>query len=162
MRLEIRQKIFSFGDDFVVRDMMDNPIIVVKGKVFSFGDKLRIYDMSGNELFYIEQKLFKLLPQYTIYQNGSDIATLKREFTFFKPRINIQSVFGDFTIEGKIMQHNFTIYKGNQAVATVNKKYISFSDTYTVDIDDNENIPFITTLVIVIDQMLHDNNGNNN
>lgn len=161
MRLMIKQKIFSFGDDFVVRDEMENPIITVKGKVFSFGDKLRIYDMYGNEIFYIEQKLFKLMPQYEIWQNGNQVAYLKREFTLFKPRINIQSVYGNFTIEGKILQHNFTIYRDNQDVAVVSKKFVSFSDTYTLDIRENENVYFLTTLVIVIDQMLHDDSHNN-
>lgn len=161
MRLIIKQKIFSFGDNFVIRDEMDNPILTVKGKVFSFGDKLRIYDMYGNEIFYIEQKLFKLMPQYEIWQNGNQVAYLKREFTLFKPRINIQSVYGNFTIEGKILQHNFTIYRDNQEVAVVSKKFMSFSDTYTLDIRENENVHFLTTLVIVIDQMLHDDHHNN-
>jgi len=51
--------------------------------------------------------------------------------------------------------------KNGVPVAVVSKKFFSFSDTYGVDIADNENHAFILALVIVIDQVLHDNENNN-
>lgn len=161
MRFNIRQKIFTFGDNFVVKNENDEPYLTVQGKVFAFGNKLKIFDDSMNELYYIEQKLFKFLPEYRIYEQGRETAFLKKEFTLFKPRINIDSEYGNFTIEGSLLQHNFQVYKGSKIVASISKKYISFSDNYTLDVNDDENIPFIITLVIVIDQILHDNKRRN-
>ncbi len=89
MRFMVKQKIFSFGDNFTIKDEMGNPHFQVRGRVFSLGDKLRLYDMKGNEVVYIEQKLFKLLPEYTLYYNGMPAAKVKREFTFFRPRFSI-------------------------------------------------------------------------
>lgn len=48
MRFLVKQKIFSFGDNFVIKDDEGNDRFVVKGKVFALGDKLRIYDMALN------------------------------------------------------------------------------------------------------------------
>jgi len=162
MRFIIKQKFFSFGDSFIINDEMGNPYFQVKGKVFSFGDKLRIYDMQGNEIVYIEQKLFKLLPEYTIYYKGMPAAKVKKEFTFFRPKFNIESFIGSYTIEGDFWGMDFNVLKNGRIVAQVSKRWFSFRDTYGVDISDDEDYAFILALVIVIDQVIHDNNHNNN
>ncbi len=157
MRVNIRQKVFSFGDKFSVNTEDGTPIIYVEGQVFSLGNKLHVLDTNGDELFYIEQKIFKFLPEYRIFSNGEEVAFLKKEFTFLKPKINITSKYGDFTIDGNVLGYNFNIYKQGNITATISKKFVAFSDTYTLDIFDEENIPFMITLTIVIDQILHDN-----
>ena len=162
MRFVVRQKIFSFGDNFTIKDEYGNEHFMVKGKVFALGDKLRIYNMAGQELFYIEQKLFRFLPEYTIYQSGQPVARVKKEFTFFRPKFNITSTLGSFTIEGNFIGMDFSILKNGRRVAQVSKRWFSFSDTYGVDIVDSEDYGFLLTLVIVIDQVIHDNNHNNN
>ena len=134
---------------------------MVRGRVFSFGDKLRIYNMAGQELFYIEQKLFRFLPEYIIYQSGQPVARVKKEFTFFRPKFSISSTRGNFTKEGNFWGMDFSILKNGHLAARVSKRWFSFADTYGVDIVEGEDYGFLLTLVIVIDQVLHDNNHNN-
>lgn len=161
MRYKIRQRIFSFGDNFTIKDENERPFFIVRGKVFSFGDKLALEDLNGNQLFYIEQKLFKLLPEYIIHQNDKPVARVKKEFTFLKPKFDIESNFGQYEMEGDIFSHDFQILKNGRVVAGINKKWFSFSDTYGVEIADGENQAFLLALVIIIDQVIHDNNKNN-
>lgn len=161
MRYQIRQKIFSFGDNFVIRGENEEPRFIVKGKVISFGDKLSLQDLNGNELFYIEQKLFKFLPEYHIYSNTAHVAMVKKEFSFFKPRFFIESQYGAYEMEGNIFGYDFQIIKNGRIVAEINKKWFAFSDTYGVDIDNNEDQAFLLAMVIVIDQVIHDDNHNN-
>ncbi len=156
MRYQIRQKIFSFGDNFTIKDESGQDNYIVRGKVFSFGDKLKIEDMHGNELVYIEQQLFRFLPEYNIFAGGQHMAMVKKEFTFFKPKFIINSQLGAYEIEGDIFSHDFTILKNGMIVAVVSKQWFSFSDTYGVDISGNEDQAFMLALVIVIDQVLHD------
>ncbi|HOB20534.1 MAG TPA: LURP-one-related family protein [Candidatus Atribacteria bacterium] len=156
MRYVVKQRVFSFGDNFTIKDEAGNDCFVVKGKVFTFGDKLSMYDMYGQELVYIEQKLFRFLPEYSIYYKGQLYATVKKEFTFFRPRFNIHSHVGSYSIQGEFFNLDFSIFKGGRHVATVSKKWLSWGDTYGVDIADDEDHPFILALVIVIDQVLHD------
>lgn len=162
MRYKIKQKIFSFGDSFYVKDEKDNDVFRVQGKVFALGDKLKIYDMQGIELIYIQQKLLKLLPEYSLFRNGSIIARVKKELSFFRPKFVIESTMGNYKIEGEIFSHDFCITKERRTVATVNKKWVSLRDSYGVQIDDNEDQAFMVALVIVIDQVIHDNNHNDN
>lgn len=162
MRYVVKQRIFSFGDSFTIRDEAGNDHFLVKGKVFTFGDKLRIYDMQDRELVYIEQKLFRFLPEYRIYFSGQPVAIVKKEFSFFKPRFHIESTMGEYVVQGSFWGMEFEIFKDGQKVAQVSKKWFSWSDTYGVEIADNENAPFMLALVIVLDQVLHDNKNNNN
>ncbi|KGK87772.1 LURP-one-related family protein [Clostridium sp. HMP27] len=162
MKYKIRQKVFSFADNFIIKDESDRPWFVVKGKFFSIGDKLAIEDLDGNQLFYIEQNLFKLLPEYHIFQSNIQVAKVKKELTFFKPKFSIESKFGEYEVNGDIFSYSFQVIKNKRIVATVNKKWFTFADTYGVNIIDEENHPFLLTLVIVIDQVVHDKSNSNN
>ena len=159
MIFQVREKIFSFGDDFTITDEQGNDVFVVKGKVFSLGNKLHLYNMNGQELFYIEQKLFKMLPEYTIFSQGNDVARVKKKFTFFGSKFIIDSVYGEFDIQGEPFNHNFSVIKNGRVVADVSKRFFSFSDTYGVDVMNSEDYGFILALIIVIDQTLHDGNN---
>ena len=162
MKFYIQEKIFSIGDNFNIKDALGNDVFNVQGKIFSMGNKLRIYDIYNNEIVYIEQKLFKLLPEYNIYFNGNYAAKVKKEFTFFSNRFDIDSNMGKFEIEGDFFAHDFSIMKNGNTVAVINKKWLSWGDTYEININEQENYAFIVALVIVIDQVLHDNKNRDN
>lgn len=161
MRYLVRQRIFAFNDSFNITDEHNRPIFKIEGRVFSLGNKLNIYDMSGNKRVYIEQKLLKLLPQYEIYENDRVVAKVKKRLTFFKSRLDIESDYGNFTVKGDVLGYNFSILRDGKTIAVVNKKFISFSDTYSVEVAEGERDAFVLSLVIVIDQVLHDDNHNN-
>ncbi|MBZ2174613.1 LURP-one-related family protein [Schnuerera sp. xch1] len=161
MKYLIKERIFTLSDKFNIEDENGNSIYQVEGKIFSVGNKLRIYELNGKELIYIEQKILRFLPEYNIYGEGSHLAMVKKEFTFFKPKFSIESSHGKFTIDGDVFQHNFDVLKNNKPVAWVNKKWGTFSDTYCVEIMDEQDQPFILALVIVMDQIFHDGQKNN-
>lgn len=158
MRYLIRQRIFSFGDNFGIKDETGQDRYIIRGKVFSLGDKLKIEDLNGNELFYIEQQLFRFLPEYYIYAGGQQVASVKKQLTFFKPKFVIDSIYGSYDIDGNFFAYDFQITKEGRTVAVINKKWFSFSDSYGIDIADGEDHAFLLTLAIVIDQVLHDEN----
>jgi len=108
--------------------------IFARGKVFSLGNKLYLEDMQGNVLIYIEQKLFRLLPEYTLYKSDRPIAKVKRKFSLLRPKFEIESELGNFTVSGNYMAHEFSILKDETTVAKVSKKWFSFSDVYGLDV----------------------------
>ena len=57
MRFQMKQKLFAWGDDFVIKDADDNDAFFVDGKAFSLGKQSSFQDMSGHELAFIRQKL---------------------------------------------------------------------------------------------------------
>ena len=116
-------------------------------------------------LIKIQQEVLHLHPTYNILSARSGesdrlLATLKKKFTWVHQKFNIDSVYGNYSLEGlDIFAHSFTLTKDGRTVAIVSKTFFSLSDTYGVEIVGNEDHPFILALVITLDQVLYDKNG---
>jgi uncharacterized protein YxjI len=162
MRYRMREKMFSLGDDFVIQDADGNDRFYVDGKMFSIGDKLSFQDMKGNELAFIREKLLSWGPSYVIeYPGGGDAdrrsATAKKHlFTFFRCAFTVD-VPGpdDLEATGSLLDHEYEFQRRGKTVATVSKKWFSFTDSYGIDIKDGENDVLILASAVVIDLCCH-------
>jgi uncharacterized protein YxjI len=159
MRYLMKQKLFSFGDDFHIRDESGREIYFVDGKAFTLGDKLSFKDMQGNELAFIRQKVLALSASYEIYREGRLFATVKKElFTFLRCRFDID-VPGpdDLEARGNLLEHEYTFTRRGSEVASISKKWLSMTDSYGVDIADGEDDVLILASTVVIDLACHTN-----
>ena len=157
MRYVMKQKLFSWGDDFTIRDENGNDVFFVDGEALSLGKRLSLQDMEGHELAYITQKLFAWGPTYEIYRSGDLAAVVKKElFTFFHCTFTVD-VPGpdDLTAEGEFTDHEYVFTRGARSVATVSKKWFSWSDTYGVEIADAEDAVLILASTVVVDMACH-------
>lgn len=157
-RFIIRQKILALRDGFTIKDEAEIDQYRVKSKLLSFGKKLWIYDMFDNELCTIEQRVFKLLPEYHISIAENEVMTIKKVFTLFNKRFDITGSAGDYTVEGDIIAKDFQIIKNGCTAATISKKLLAMSDTYSVDISENENPVLMLAVAVVMDLVCHDRN----
>ena len=62
MRYMMKQKLFSWGDDFTIKNEAGEPVFFVDGRAFSIGEKLSFHDMQKNELAFIRQRLLSWGP----------------------------------------------------------------------------------------------------
>lgn len=131
----------------------------MEGEIFTFGAKIHLYDAIGTELYFIQQKVFRFLPEYHIY-NGKDLsAVVKKELSFFRPRLNITSQFGHFTIEGNLFAMDFAILNNGVVIGELHKKWLSWGDSYELIIHDDNLAAFFCALAISIDHCLHNENN---
>ncbi|NMA65225.1 MAG: hypothetical protein GX957_03155 [Clostridiaceae bacterium] len=158
IKLYIKQKVFSIGDKYSITNELGQPVFYVQGEIFTFGAKIHLYDVTGAELYFIQQKLFRFLPEYHIYNGSSLSAIVKKEFSFFRPRLNITSQFGDFTFEGNLFAMDFAIYNNGRMIGELHKKWLSWGDSYELIIHDDNLAPFFCALAISIDHCLHNEN----
>ena len=160
MRYVMKQKLFSWGDDFTIKTADGEDAFFVDGKTFSLGDQLSFQDMSGNELAFIKQKMLSWGPTYEVYMHGDLYAVIKKKVTFFKTRF-IVDVPGprDFDVKGNFSGLEYSFFRDGHAVSTVSKKWFSWSDTYGVDIDEGEDDVVILASTVVIDMVCHDNDN---
>jgi len=160
MRYLMRQKIFCFGDDFVIKNEVGEAMFLVDGKVFTIGQKLSFQDMNGNELAFIRQKLLSWGPTYEIYRDGELAAVVKKHlFTFFRCAFTVD-VPGpdDIEAQGSFLDMEYTFERGGRPVAEVSKRWFSFSDTYGVDIAEGEDQILLLASTVVIDMICHADN----
>ena len=157
MRYLMKQRLFSFGDDFNIKDEDGKDVFFVDGKALSFGNKLSFQDMQGNELAYIKEEVLSWSPTYAIYRGGELVATVKKElFTFFKCKFYVD-VPGpnDLEATGSFSDHDYSFTRNGREVARVSKEWFAFADTYGVEIAENEDDVLILAGAVVIDMACH-------
>src|ERR1051325_9856897 len=161
MRFLLKQKLFSFGDDFYIKDDAGHDVYFVDGKAFSIGDQLSFQDLAGHELAFIKQRVLSWGKTYEIVRDGQVVAVVKKElFAFFHHRFTVD-VPGpdDLEAEGDFTDHEYTFRRGERAVATVSKRWFSWADSYGVDIAEGEDPVLILASAVVVDQACHPDDG---
>lgn len=127
MKLLFKQRFFSWFDSYDIYDEAGNTVYVVKGEL-SWGHLLRIYDAAGNDLGMIKEKVLTWLPKFEMYLGERYIGCISKEFSFFKPRYNIDC--NGWQISGDWLEWDYTIQgSSGQTVATVSKEIWNWTDT---------------------------------
>jgi len=155
---QMRQDLFRFGDDYMIRDASGRERYFVDGKALSIGAKLSFQDMNGHELLWIEQKLFHWGKTFEIQRAGRVIALVrKKPFTFLKARFTID-VPGpdDLEAEGNLLDHEYRFTRHGARVAEVSKRWFDLGDRYGIDIAEGEDDVLLLAAAVVVDQSCHE------
>ena len=147
MKLIIKQKIISWFDSYNVYDENDNVVYVVKGKL-AWGHKFVIFDASGKELGCINEKIVSLLPTFEIYKGKEKIGLIKQKLTLWKPKYTFD--LDEYEIDGDFWGLNYNIKKSGNEIASINKKFFSITDTYTIN-SSKEDAFNVLLIVVAID-----------
>lgn len=156
--LQMRQKIFAFGDDYVVRDASGRERYLVDGKVFTLRDTLAIQDPAGNELARIVRRILAWGPTYEISRGDQQVAVVKKHlFTLFHCRFTVD-VPGpdDLEAKGDFFEYEYEIERRGRTVATVSKRFFAFRDTYGIEFGEGEDPVLLLAAAVVIDQCCHE------
>ena len=154
MRYQMKQELWTLGNDFTIRDAAGSDVFRLDGKAFSFGDKLSFQDMDGRELAYIAQRLLSFRTVYEIYRSGSLFAEVVKEFAFFKDKYTVDIPGpNDYEVTGNFWGHEYTFTRSGREVARVSKEFFSWADTYGIDIVDGEDDVTILATAVVLDMV---------
>ncbi len=162
-RFILRQKLLSWGDDYHIKDEAQRNVYFVDGKAFSLGEQLSFQDLEGHELAFIKQRIFAWGKTFEIVRDGEVAAVVKKElFALFHHRFTVD-VPGpdDLEAKGDFLDHEYEFRRGERVVATVSKKWFSWTDTYGVEIQGNEDPVLILASAVVVDQACHPNDAEN-
>lgn len=152
MKLYIKQKVFSWRDKFRVFDENENDQYAVEGEVWSLGKKLHIFDASGAEAAFIHQKVWSFKSRFFVAQNGEDIAEVVKEITLFKPVYSVEPQ--GWQITGNFWAHEYVIESSSGTIATISKHWLTWGDTYEIDIADGIDPVLVLSVVLIIDAVL--------
>jgi uncharacterized protein YxjI len=158
MRYAMKQKLFCWGDDYRILDQDGRDVYLVDGNAFVvLRKRLAFLDMDGDELAEIRQRLLSWGPSYDIMRSGQVVATVSKHlFTlaFCKFTVDVPGP-DDLEATGSLFDYEYTYRRHGRQVATVSKKYFSWTDSYGVDIADGEDDVLILASSVVIDLCCH-------
>ena len=149
MKLLFKQKFFSWLDSYDVFDVTGETVFTVKGQL-AWGHCLKIFDKYGKELGTVKQRIFTWLPKFEIYFKDSYIGCISKEFTFLRPKYNID--YKGWQVEGNFFEWDYTIRDSlGNTVAVVTKELFNWTDTYSIDVANPNDALTALMLVIAID-----------
>ncbi len=160
MRLFIKQRVFSIGDKYNILNEAGETVFYATSKIFSFGAKISLFDSYDSELFFIKQKVMSFLPQYHIYQGDNLCAVIKKEFSFLKPKLTVESNYGTYQLDGNLFALDFNVICDGRLIGSISKKLFTWGDSYVLDIQNDSDAAFFCSIVIAIDNCLHNSNNN--
>ncbi|MGF7534701.1 LURP-one-related/scramblase family protein [Bacillus mexicanus] len=152
--LFMKQKMFSFKDAFHIYDRDEQEKFKVEGRFFSLGDSLQMTDSSGKSLVSIEQKVMSFLPRYEISIGNELVCEVTKKVTFFKPKFEISKL--SWEIDGDLWKNEFQITDGENVRMSVSKKWLSWGDSYHLQIANEEDVLICTAIAIVLDMVLYE------
>lgn len=149
MKLLFKQRFFSWFDSYDVYNEAGETVYTVRGEL-SWGHLLRIYDANGNELGSIKEKIFTWLPKFEMYLGERYIGCISKEFTFFKPKFNIDC--NGWKIDGDWFEWDYSILNSSgHSIASVSKELWNWTDTYAIDVYNQQDALCVLMLVLAID-----------
>lgn len=159
-RYKMRQKLISLGEDFTIEDESGKPAFEVDGKVFRVRETFELKDLHGNVVATIRGKLISLRSKMDILRGDETVATVTK--AFFAPlraKFHVGIPGGDdMNIVGSILDHEYTIQRGEKTVGQVSKRWFTFADTYGIDVAGGEDDALVLAIAVALDEMAHDKN----
>lgn len=149
MRLLFKQRLFSWFDSYDIYDEAGNTMFTVKGQL-AWGHRLKIFDAYNNEIGIVQERVLTFLPKFEIYMNNQYMGCITKEFSFLKPRFNID--FNGWHVEGNFFEWDYNIVNDfGQCVAVVSKELFNWTDTYVIDVYNPQDVLAALMLVLAID-----------
>jgi uncharacterized protein YxjI len=152
----MRQKFWTFGDRFLIKDESGNDVYQIVGKFFALADSLSFQDMHGRESAHIIQKLISFKRRYQVCRDGKPVADVVKEITLFKDKYTVDIPGpNDYSVQGNFWDHEYHFLRGGNEAAHVSKKLFNLTDTYGIEVADNEDDVLILATAVVIDLVNH-------
>jgi len=152
MKFYIKQQPFSWRERFTIRDEKERDILAAEGELFSLGAKLHLQDMSGREIGLIHQQLLGWRPRYHVEINSRQAGFVVRRFALVGSRFDFDGL--GWYAEGTFGSHDFTVYDQERVVMTVRKTWLSWGDSYELDIKVRDEILPAVSMLLAIDLAL--------
>ena len=158
-RYKIRQMMFSIGDDFWIENQNGERVFKVDGKALRLRKTLFFEDLQGNRLARIQERLLPIKETMVVEDGeGNQLAVIKKGL--IAPlgdhwSVNVRGA-PDLDVQGNILDHEYSILERRRKIAEVSKAWFSLTDTYGVEIDDDQNDILVLAIAIAIDMMSHD------
>jgi uncharacterized protein YxjI len=158
MRYQVREKMFSIGDDFWVTDEQGNQVFLVDGKALRVRQTFELKDRSGAVAATIHKKLLAVRETMEIERDGAVLATVKKALVSpLHHRFVVElRDGGELEAVGNIVDKEFEIRSGHQVLAQVSRSWFRIRDTYGVDVAPGEDDALMIAVAVCLDRIHHD------
>ena len=154
---QMREKMFSIGDDYWIESESGERMFKVNGKALRIRDTLVLEDPDGRELLQIQEKKLRVRDTMEIERDGADVATVKKALIGIRDRFSVTiEGGGELAVKGNFVQHEYEFKRDGETVAEVSKRWLRARDTYGIAVAPGEDDVLIIAAAVCIERMSHD------
>lgn len=147
--LYMKQKVMSLRGRFTVVDDQQQDQYFVEGTFLQIPKSYSIFTSSREVVATITKKVFSWLPTFFVNVEGREVLTIKKDFTFFKASYSIDAA--GIEVQGNWWDMNFGVYREGQLIGSVHKKWLSWGDSYEIQVNDEAFEKILIAIVVAID-----------
>ena len=157
-RYQMREKVFSIGDDFWIETDEGRRAYKVNGKALRIRSTFVIENSSGDELLKIQEKKLSIRDTMRIERGGDTVATVKKALVSpLRHRFIVDlDNGGELKVKGNIIDHEYELERDGTKIAEVSKRWFRVRDTYGIEIAEGQNDALILATTVCLDEMAHD------
>ncbi len=156
MKLYIKQRLFTWGDKFDVKDEEGASKYFIEGEVLSIPPRLHIYNESHEQVAMVARKLLTLTHAFEIYKDGVKTATIQKIIRLIHPEYAVDGK--GWTVKGNFSAHDYKVTtREGDVIASIHKVWMSWGDSFEIEYDDPSIETELLAIVIAIDTALDDN-----
>lgn len=149
MKLLFKERAFSWFDSYDIYDEKGDAAFSVEGQP-AWGHRLQIYDKKGALAGIVKEVILSWTPRFELYDKGDYIGCIRRKYTPFKPTYTVD--FKGWNVLGDVLAWNYVIYDGRgHAVASVGKEVFEWTDTYVIDVKEEQDALYCLMFTLAID-----------
>lgn len=155
VQYQMREKIFSIGDDFWIENNRGERVFKVDGKALRARETMIIEDETGAELCKIQEKMLRVRETMEIERHRDTLATVKKaRIAPLRERYSVDVRHGDdLEVQGNIVDHEYTIERGREKIAEVSKRWFRVRDTYGVEVAPGQDDALILAITACLERM---------
>lgn len=146
---QLKQELWSLGGRFNISDEAGMPHYQCEGSLFRVPKRFTITDMQGNLVSQIEKIFLSFLPTFKVNLACGESFTLRKEWTLFKPRYQIENL--NMIIQGDFWNLDFDLEKDGQVLARISQEWLRLTSTYNIEVYDESYADLVISLVVAID-----------
>ncbi len=137
-------------DRFTIMNEHGEVCFTAEGEFWTLTRKLHVYDHEMNEVIFIRQQLsFGYV--FDVIVDGHLFCVVRKKFAL-KPVYEIEGL--DWTASGAWHDHEYEISDPSRVIVSIHKEWMSFGDSYELDVrDPADELPAIA-VVLAIDMVL--------
>jgi uncharacterized protein YxjI len=157
LHFQLRERMFSIGDDYWIEDGSGNKVFRVDGKALRLRDTWVLEDASGKEVARIQEKKLSIRDAITIRTGGQE-AKVKKALIGFRDRFHVEmdGPEPDLKVHGNVVDHEYEVERHGRTIAEVSKRWFRLRDTYGVEVRDPQDAVLVLSVAVAVDALAHD------
>jgi uncharacterized protein YxjI len=154
-RYQMREKLFSIGDDAWIDDQSGRHAFKADGKALRLRNTFVLEDATGAEVATIQERMLRARDTMEIDRGGQEVAKVKKALVApLRDRFTVDVAGGgEWDVQGNVLDHEYEITDGRQKVADVSKRWFRVRDTYGIEVEPGQDTALALAVAVAVDEM---------